>query len=266
MIDKFLKPFNKNHSIKEAVIYVFLSSPIVKPERFIDLIDDQFKQSFQKAETLNQFRINFRGDREKVEATKPQLKENIGFRFTAFSEGKTKYVLQGVNEENRSYISFHNLMYESWTDFYDHYRKFVKGLFERQKEIFINAISLNYVDSFFWLDESKEIDVKKIFNENYDDIPASFFNSTNSEFTLITEQDHEQNKKLERINIKVDSNGNGEINISHVLTNKLQEPTDFCEILDKREFLDVLNDAHRANKEKLKNLLEKDVLNLINLK
>jgi hypothetical protein len=41
-----ISPINKDHSIKEAVISLFLANPIIKPERFQKIIENEFKDKF----------------------------------------------------------------------------------------------------------------------------------------------------------------------------------------------------------------------------
>jgi len=265
MIKDFIKPINSTHSIKEAVITVFLSNPIVKPERFLKLMDTSgYAEWFQKADNIDGFKIGIRGNKEGLEANSPELKKNIGFRFASFKNGKTDYVLQGLNEDNRTFISFHSLIYDRWKSFCEHYSKVTQELNSIQSEFYVNAISLNYVDSFFWLKES-EIDVSEIFVKENELLPNSFFESSNTNYSLSLENNKENKRTLERLIVNVDSNTNNEINVSHVVTTKLADSIDLKDLISTNEIFDILDQAHINNKSILKKLFNKDVLELINL-
>jgi|GEM_PF-2665929 hypothetical protein len=109
-----LKPFAGSHSIKEAVIALFLASKIMKPNEYESLIADenQLGKDFQQFEVLNPTQIKFEGPNVSI------LKgENAGFKFTGFDKGKPEKILRGINEENRFFYSFHLFNYKNWNLF-----------------------------------------------------------------------------------------------------------------------------------------------------
>lgn len=56
-----IRPVSGNHSIKEVVITLFLSNPIMKPERYESLIKNEFRDKFHKFEKVNQVQFQFKG-------------------------------------------------------------------------------------------------------------------------------------------------------------------------------------------------------------
>jgi len=52
-----ISPISNEHFIKEVVISLFLANPIIKPERFQQLIETDFKDKFQKFEPLSQVEL-----------------------------------------------------------------------------------------------------------------------------------------------------------------------------------------------------------------
>ena len=68
-ISEKIQPIKKSHSIREAVISVFLQNPIIKPERFQSLIDGEFKDIFQQFDPLSQVKVQIKS--EKGEFEKP---------------------------------------------------------------------------------------------------------------------------------------------------------------------------------------------------
>ena len=59
-----VRPVREKHSIKEAVITTFLAAPIIKPERFQELISDKFKDVFHQFETLNQVQFQLKQEKD----------------------------------------------------------------------------------------------------------------------------------------------------------------------------------------------------------
>src|SRR5580658_8236865 len=220
LIEK-VRPFNATHSIKEAVISLFIENPIIKADRFKELIDREFKEKFQLFEPLMAFQLQFKNPMVqpfKIDST--EIQNNIGFKFTSFERGSPVRVLQGQNDNlnNRTFISYHTLNYSRWDPFYKDYIEVIKIVAKHNPDLFITAVSLHYIDQFFWTDESP-IDLKIIFNRDASSIPKDFFASIVSNYSIITQKQISTNTNyLDRLEIIIDHLIKPSITISHNVT------------------------------------------------
>lgn len=262
-----VRPVNEGHSIKEAVISTFLAAPIIKPERFHELINNQFRDTFHQFETINQFQFQIRNQNGLIENSGTQVLNNRGFKFSAFNNGKLQKVLQAVNEETRSHISYHSLDYKRWNGFFNDYVNYIKTILNFHPNIFINAISLHYIDEFDWIDP-KLSDLEDMFDRGCSYISPQFFNSLRTTNILTmerTKQNDPKGKYLDRIEIKVEPNIRPSILISHNVTEPLPEPIELSSFIDTEQFNETMMAAHLHNKNILNCLLKKNIKDLINL-
>lgn len=261
-----VRPVQSGHSIKEAVISTFLAVPIIKPERFQELITDKFTDVFHQFEIVNQFQFQVNNKGGAVQHAGSQVLTNRGFRFSAFKNGKLQKVLQGVNEEGRSYISFHSLDYQRWASFFSDYKNYINIILEFHPNLFINGISLHYIDEFDW-DNPELNDLTNIFDKNCSYLSKQFFNSFRTTYITTMEQTKEENTKyLDRIEIKVEPNDiRSFISISHNVTIPFDEPIELLNFTQTQQFTDTMMAAHLHNKSILKCLLKEEIKNLINL-
>lgn len=262
-LNKLIKPISDNHSIKEAVISLFLANPIIKPERFEDLIKNDFKEKFQKFEKASQIQFQFKGNHSTIDNFQHQVSENIGFKFQKFEEGKIVRALQGMNEHSRNYISYHSFNYLTWDKFFYDFKEVITILSNFHGELYVNAFSLHYIDEFEWTGES-DIDVKKIFNENSTLLPNEFFicRLNNYQFTTIKKNEVEY---FDRLEIKVDERPKKFITISHNVVLNYNETMGLNDLINSSNLKEMLDHAHLLNKNTLTNILTKEVCDLIKL-
>jgi uncharacterized protein (TIGR04255 family) len=261
-----ISPINQNHSIKEAVISVFLASPIIKPERFKKVIESTLSDSFQKFETISQITLELKNQNGFIKNIGQQVANDRGFRFSSFEKGNLSKILQGVNESNRTFISYHSLKYERWAKFHEEYTKYITAISEYQSDLFVTAISLHYVDEFLW--ETPNVnDLADIFNSHCSYLPGEFFNSIQTQYSIVVQKDLESGMNYsDRLEIKLDGNSiRPLITISHNVTHILKEITDLKGPNLINHFSKLLEPAHLHNKELLKCILKPDILNCINL-
>lgn len=263
-LKSILRPVNDSHSIKEAVITLFLPNPIIKPERFEILIKDKFKDKFQKFEKVSQVQFQFKGnDGGSIESSLPQITENVGFKFQRFEEGKIVNALQGMNEVIRNFISYHTLNYSDWDKFFPDFKEVITAISNFHGDLFVNAFSLHYIDEFEWSEKSNIIP-QKVFNENSTLLPKEFFSShlNNYQFTTVKKNRFEY---FDRLEIKVDERPKKFITISHNVIVNYNEFIDLKELIQSNELKEALDHAHLLNKQTLVNILNKDVCELIKL-
>ncbi len=262
-----LIPIQGEHSIKEAVISVFLASPLIKPERFEELINGDFKEKFQKFEPLSAVQLSFKGrGAGEIESEEPLITRNIGFKFTSYKGGKTSSVLQSRNDIDRTFISYHSLNYSDWDIFLPEFCETMGILANQHLDLFVKAFSLHYVDEFTWNDNEEPIPVKDIFNLQSTVLPKQFLESKNNYFILTTEKEKDTFKYYDRVEVTVGYKPLPQIVISHNVTRELSDFVGLKELIKGADFTKMLNLAHDHNKETLIDILNSEVCKLIKVK
>ncbi len=138
------------------------------------------------------------------------------------------------------------------------------GFLDFQKDTFINATSMHYVDEFLWNSE-EQLSLEKIFNRQSEYLPNKFFIDKLFNFVFQSEV-NEEVSFIDRIAISVSQNFSvPTISISHNATYLYDKELNLSENLDSNLFWDFLEDAHNQNKVLLRDLLTPDILKLINL-
>ncbi len=243
-----------------------MAAPILKPASFKKLLEtDFFKHHFQQFELLQTRTVNVSLAQDQATA-RTAGNYDIGFQFKNFKNGDIDFLLRGVNDLHRQFLSFHSLQYTRWIPYYEQLKKTMAALSMSDEALFFNAFSLHYIDDFEWLKET-EIDPKLIFRADADALPASFFNTTKASLSLETETAGLP-QFFDRYDIYFNPNTNPNIRIAHNVTCVLD---DLCSLKDtfypeaSGFFDEKLNEAHLRNKASLKNLLNAEVCRLINL-
>lgn len=267
MIENYLKPFSANHSIREAVISVFLVNPIVKPERFQKLIEEGFKQDFHAFEAVGAVEIELKTGIKGVIEQKAQNMTNVGFKFIGFNQGKISRIFQGMNERGRTFISYHSFAYTRWDEYLIEYLKFIKILSEGQGDMFINAVSIHYVDQFRWIPDTP-LKLNKVFNDKTRYLSQAFLESSGpTNFVFNTQAISGDFVHSDRLEIKVDEKNSKDISISHNMTKRLDDLKNLESLThgESGYFNDILQELHRANKIILEDILTQEVKELIKL-
>ena len=263
-LNEKLKPINQDHSIKEAVIALFLANPLIKPERFQTLIESEFKNTFQRFEPLSQFQFQL-NTQQAVENITPQFRANAGFKFSSFLKGKNEKVLQGINEPGRTFISYHSLNYLRWETFLNDFIDVIKIVSTLSQDLFVTAVSVHYIDEFIWVDNT-QIDLKYLFNTETKYFPKNFFESTVNNYILTTESKTVTGNYIDRLELNIDHNIGKTINISHNVSQILDDTHSLNDLLSGTQFSKILNEEHIHNKEILGSILSNEAQNLIHLK
>jgi uncharacterized protein (TIGR04255 family) len=263
-LSELIVPCNKDHSIKEAVITLFLANPIIKPERFKKLIENEFKDKFQQFQTVSNIEIQFQNKPDSIGNLAQQVLSDIGFKFLGFANGGPSKVLQAINEKQRNFISFHYLQYSRWANFYDDFIETIKIISNQHPDLFVTAVSLHYLDEFFWRGPLP-IDLKQVFNEAGDYLPKEFFKSQISNYTIVTNKEIDDVKYFNRLEININDSIRPGISISHNISQTYNDVVDLGELLKKPEFGSTLEKEHIHNKTILKDILQPLIVQAINL-
>lgn len=259
-----LKPFHENHSIKEAIITLFLSESLSEIESYTKLLKKGFEDVFSKAENIYS---------RKIVVSKTEFntedKQIVGFQFNKYTEeGEISLTLRGVsNSDNQSFLTISNLNYNSWSLF----KKESIGIFKKLSEFVpylkIEAFNLHFIDQFLWLSDEEQVPIKLIFSEKSDLLSKDFFESNNSFFVLNTEK---KNNDLDfihfdRIDIRVDNKVKIPISLSHNVAIPFDKAYELEYLLNSKKFSRRLDWAFEQNKILLGSLLTNPVLEKINL-
>lgn len=259
----YLHPSNDSHSVKEAVISLFFDKPIQKPESFESLLKNGLSKYFDSFDTENQVQFQLSNKIEELSKNQPQVKKDVGFRFSNIKNGKVANVLQARNEINRQFISYHTLAYDDWDIFFQDFLDISKNIGKVQPELCVQAFSLHYIDEFNWSKDIK-IDLQKIFREESNYLSKAFFKSKLVNYNLTTI--NENPEYFDRLDISRSELKNCVLSISHNLTRKLEYSSPLTELLEGKLLTEVLEDAHDKNKKLLLDMLTKEVCELIKLK
>lgn len=256
-----LKPVSGEHSIKEAVITFFLATKIIDPLSYESLIETKFKEKFQSFSPIRQVQVIFANPHKPEPETR--MVEDNGFKFVSFKDGKVKNVIQGINEANRYFFSFHSLLYSNWEDFKTFVIECARDIEEVQGGQYVVAYSLGYTDEFCWNDV--DYDANLLFTKEKQ-VPAEFFTSKQFDYNLNAEN-NSKNQCFDRISVRVGNKMDQKfISINHNITFVIDEkPIRLNDIIINPNFLENLDFAHNSNKERLKGILSKEVCTKIQL-
>lgn len=263
-----LKPCRERHAVKEAVLTVFAKSPISDFQKFGELMQSGMSTYFKKFEVVNQAQFSISIDNKSApNFNSTPLTEN-GFKFLDIEDGKTVRVFQGLNEDGRSYFSFHELNYTRWNNFRETFESCIKQLQKVKDNIEVSAYSLHVIDEFDWTDSSP-IPYNEIFRLNNKLIPTLFTESETVDFLLsrnIPGSKESNSNGIERIQVLGQSTRSAvgsKLVISHNLTEVLNDAEDVFPLIQAPSFTSIVNKAHELNKAMIKDLLNEEVLGII---
>ena len=261
------EPINGQHSIKEVSITLFLAAPIVKPSRFTELFKTVLREKFHKAEVLNTVEVKLKSNissNDHKAGTK--VNNDAGFKFTRFDEsGQPEIIFQGVNEDNRSFFSFHTLSYTRWNAFLKEFQDVIDLIRGELANIYVIAFGLHYIDQFIWNSED-QIDYTLLFKTDSLIIPPKLFESPIAELLLRYMSNSGELPHATRIQIETEPEEKAVISISHNIIHKLDDISELNSSQGEDVLIRLLNIAHRFNKEDLSSMLTDDVLLKIGLK
>jgi len=259
-----LIPFHKKHSISEVVLSLHLAHPLLKLDRFEKLLSTSLKDEFQEFIPIRNLSVKINQTTEGPFNVSSEQEEWSGFQIKKFKDGKLNWLIQYVNNN----LSFHCLDPDyDWETFKPSTLKFLKVFYELDPSIFLNGVSLNYVDQFSWV-EDLALPLEHIFDTESEHLPRRFF----QESTLNIQLSFQMYKLLQKITflekfeiqtIKVNpklSNLNI-VHFTYVDSIGIQPLQDFCK-QDGSMYLDAM---HGENKSFLKSIFTQEVCNLIHL-
>ncbi|MHA3788164.1 TIGR04255 family protein [Flavobacterium hauense] len=261
MLDQFLKPISKKHSIRNVVATVFLAQNVLKIETLFDKLNnvESICKSYPRRNktTLRTIRLDDNIKQDKIN----------GFVFESFDvQGRLENILRLVNQsDNTTALTFETRRYENWENYLNKLVDDLSVVSDNYK-FFISAISLSYIDEFTWVN-SEKIPVKEIFNVNSELINNKFLNSDNATLILHSQakEDVDSNEGYEEKTEISFGNRLRKVIINHQYVKTFDSFEDSNEALTNDLLTGYFQKAHNINKDVLKEVLSQEVLKLINL-
>lgn len=258
MDEQQFKPISGNHSISRVIANVIIPQQVIKPKYIFDkLALDNNLSNFQRKGLTETKAIQIVNDI-------PNTSKFIdGFIFEEFVDGISNNVFRLKNENNRANLTFENKIYTNWKIFKDKLRIVLDSTSEKMP-IFIEAISLTYIDEFVWT-SSEKIDLKTVLNIESELLNKDFFNSYNGTLVFLSQSAPRDNVAFEEQKTEiVFHNVMKRIIINHTMAIKFKELIVYDQNSQNMVF-ENFDLAHRKNKNLLKLILREDVQKLINL-
>ena len=160
---EYLKPCHEENSIKEVVITIFLKESIKNIHLYRSLIESTLKDDFSECQDIfsKYFEIGLDSNPapSEFDSNLPILS---GLRFIKRKGNNISRLAQIINDQKRTFISYHSLDYHRWNDFLDDALRVLNNfvLFDNLNNA--NALSLHYIDEFTW-DSKDEMPLDDIF-------------------------------------------------------------------------------------------------------
>jgi uncharacterized protein (TIGR04255 family) len=261
-IHNILQPISNGHSIKEANIAVFLDKPIDKLEAF-ESLKSSFPTLFNEYNLIGTKKLQL--NLEKKDARVVDMEGPTGFSLELRDENNRPIrILQGRNDENRLFFSYHTLNYEGWSTFLENFLRIMHAIVEIQDEVYTSGYSLNYVDEFIWLKD--EVNYDFIFYKESRHIPRGLFDSFTFNYSWIKENEVNDISYYDRLDISTFITDDHPVTrISHNATRMMERSQELSSLIDSKDLTSLLGHAHDCNKSMLKELLTKEVQKLIKL-
>lgn len=268
MVENFLRPISSKHSIREAVITLFLSQPIPNANELKNQLGGALKSSFQAMQDVRHFGFQVQINQKDGGVKHAEsIDNNAGFHLVNTVDGKTTHVLQAINDTNRIFISYHSFAYIRWENFFPEFIEHLKVLSNLTTGLSVRAVSIHYIDEFKWIADT-QIDPTIIFNKESPYISRVLLEpSIKSETNYLIEKIEGDFKYFERLSVKTDNKSLKNIEISHSTISELQEPKLLSSLLsnDYIYFSNIITSLHKYNKLILEDILLDEVKKLINL-
>lgn len=254
-------PISGKHSISKVIANIFLPQGIIRPDNLFNKLQEKNAlNSYQKKGISRSQTINFNQNILNISDN-----EISGFVCEEFSPiGKSINVLkvENVNGNSKSQINFECREYDRWQPFRERFYKDVNEI-AKDYQLFVEAISLNYVDEFIW-NSPENIPIKEIFDEHSEFLNSSFYKSHNGTIVLISQSAMTDIKPLKEEKIEILFNNDiKRVIVNHTVAIK---PRDIKIFTEEFETLSsYFEEAHSINKDLLKNILTQKTQNIIGL-
>jgi hypothetical protein len=254
------KPVKQKHSISKVVATIAVPQKLLMPTDLFDKVvaSKDFMQYPRKSQIKL---INTNISKGSLSISKPEIN---GFQLESFDRnGATNQLFKVQNTANAAAISYEERNYNDWKSFKTALFYSLNAL-QKEYNFYLSGISLNYADEFHWLNEQVKIQPNEIFKTESELLNKRFLSSENSSLLLLT-QGYRKDLEIEEKTEVSFHNKLKRITINHHFYIKLPEDQlfDQFDAVKLSEYFDI---AHDENKIILKDVLRKEVQDLIGLK
>jgi hypothetical protein len=266
-IEKQLRSYNKEHSIKEVVFTLFFAQPVEELSLWEKLQERISSKGFEKLERLSapKYTINSQNPAE-IQAEDTVI-AGLAWQKKNPNTSSLKQSIQIRNLEEQSFLSFHELAYERWANFKEDYLDVINEICSESlsNEIFVTGLNLTYIDEFEWLGDYP-IQLETVFKQTSSYLPRYFFSSHFPSIDIAALINDDNSEFLtERIAIDIQKTfPNPTIVITHTIASSF-ENNETLVIFYKENLKLYLEKTHAFNKKTLTDLLTLEVQALINL-
>lgn len=264
------RPCNELHSVKEASVALFVSSPITGIHKFLDFHkgNDNLKRILPESKIV--YKVNNKaGSTADYKNISPE--SSIGFIIAKVDKNNNlERHFQGINElDNRYFFSYHESAYTRWLPFKKELSVVLDTFRNLLDDYIYDGLSLTYTDEYYWHD-NQAIDYNLIFRKDTKFIPPIFFEegNTSSELTSTMNISEKGLNFYVRFNIEPLQRPEGSVlRIIHTAA-YVDEPTLLSTFLydSNSSFKQIIQTAHELNKRVLKELLLESVIDMIHMK
>ncbi len=255
-----LKPISDKHSINRVIANIFAPQPLLKPNDVFDAINEiEAFKGYQKKGLTSSKTIAISNN--SVDVTDNKMS---GFMFEEFdNRGRCINVLKLENDynTNKLNISFENRQYNCWTDYIARIKSELNVLSDFF-DLYIDAISLTYIDEFIW-ESTDKIDIEQVFDKNSDYLNKKFLDAYNGTLVFASQTDGVENGYKEEKTEIAFSNIVKRIIINHTTLIKHKEIRLLKDC--RQQFDQNFENSHTASKQILKEVLTTEIQKLIGL-
>jgi uncharacterized protein (TIGR04255 family) len=264
------RPCNGLHSVKEASVALFVSSPITGIHEFLDFHkgNDNLKEILPESKIV--YKVNSKAS-STTDYKNISPESSIGFIIAKVDKNNNlERHFQGINElDNRYFFSYHESAYTRWLPFKEELSSVLDTFRNLLHDYTYDGLSLTYTDEYYW-DDNQPIDYNLIFRKDTKFIPPIFFEegNTSSELTSTMNISEKGLNFYVRFNIEPLQRPEGSVlRIIHTAA-YVDEPILLSTFLydSNSSFKQIIQTAHELNKRVLKELLLESVIDMIHMK
>jgi uncharacterized protein (TIGR04255 family) len=266
-IEKLLRPYNEQHSIKEVVFTLYFTQLIEDFTSWEEFHKEMNVKGFEKIEKLNgiKYTINT-ADLSDIQSQNSGLIGIIWKKYQDSDSIKQSLQVRNLEAQDHGILSFHELSYVRWANFKKDYLDIIKNicLYKNIGSLAISALNLTYIDEFTWIGD-EPIQLDKIFNQKSSYLSEYFFKNhfPSIDIAAMISEDDSKEFLTERLVIDIQhTQPFPTFVIAHTIASSLENVGSLSNFYESS--IDAyLEKTHAYNKQTLFNLLVDDVRTLI---
>ena len=217
------------------------------------------REQFQRYEPVKNISFNLN---QQTSETKIEQSNDSGFKFLSYSNGELSFLIQGINQFDKGLFTFNTLKYESWDAFWNQMKEYASVVVEHHTGYLVKSFGLLYIDEFRAINPG-EFKISQIFNLKSEFVPPTISSSNLLDYNLNFRKENGERQWAENLTVNIDNNKKV-ITIYNNVTFAIV-PASFPDLLKSKDLEEFLCFAHNENKSLLKDLLKKEICQMIGL-